>query len=113
LVKYIVVELETPGDSRTMFRLLIDDIVVGESLTAVQAHLLAGEIFGRITVPRQRVRAPETGDQQESMAADDHRLATPRSLAARVAALLRVLDVFDRVSVSPCCRRISRPPDNN
>ena len=52
-VKRIVVELETPGDSRTMFRLRMDDKVVGESLTAVQAHLLVGEILDRISIPRQ------------------------------------------------------------
>jgi hypothetical protein len=52
-VKRIVVELETPGDSRTMFRLRTDDKVVGESLTAVHAHLLVGEILDRISIPRQ------------------------------------------------------------
>lgn len=45
--------LETPGDSRTMFRLLLGNAVVGENLTAVQAHVLVGEILDRITVPRR------------------------------------------------------------
>ncbi len=52
-VKRIVVELETPGDSRTMFRLGLDDKIVGENLTAVQAHLLLGEILDRISIPRR------------------------------------------------------------
>jgi hypothetical protein len=52
-VERIVLELETPGDSRTMFRLLLGNAVVGENLTAVQAHVLVGEILDRITVPRR------------------------------------------------------------
>lgn len=52
-VERIVLELETPGDSRTMFRLLLGNAVVVENLTAVQAHVLVGEILDRITVPRR------------------------------------------------------------
>jgi hypothetical protein len=51
-VERIVIELESPGDSRSQFRLRLDDKVVGENLTAVQAHLLVGEILDRITLPR-------------------------------------------------------------
>jgi hypothetical protein len=51
-VERIVIELETPGDSRSLFRLRLDNKVVGEKLTAVQAHLLVGEILDRITLPR-------------------------------------------------------------
>ena len=51
-VERIILELETPGDSRSLFRLRLDDKVVGENLTAVQAHLLVGEILDRITLPR-------------------------------------------------------------
>ena len=47
-VKRVVVELETPDDSRTMFQLGLDDKIIGENLTAVQAHLLVGEILNRI-----------------------------------------------------------------
>ena len=52
-IKGIVIELETPGDSRTMFRLRLDDNVVGKNLTAVQTHLLVGEILDRISIPRR------------------------------------------------------------
>ena len=51
-VERIVIELETPGESRSLFRLRLDNKVVGEHLTAVQAHLLVGEILDRITLPR-------------------------------------------------------------
>jgi hypothetical protein len=51
-VERIVIELETPDDSRSLFRLRLDNKVVGENLTAVQAHLLVGEILDRITLPR-------------------------------------------------------------
>jgi hypothetical protein len=53
-VERIVVELEIPGDSRSLFRLRLDNKVVGENLTAV--HLLVGEILDRITLPRPAER---------------------------------------------------------
>jgi hypothetical protein len=52
----IVIELETPGDSRSMFRLRLDNTIVGEGLTAAQAHLLVGDILNRITLPRRSAR---------------------------------------------------------
>ena len=53
-VKQIVVELETPGDyEEQCFELGLDDKIVGENLTAVQAHLLVGEILDRISIPRR------------------------------------------------------------
>ena len=55
-VERIVIELETPGDSGGLFRLRLDNKVVGENLTAVQAHLLVGEILDRITLPRPFTR---------------------------------------------------------
>ena len=51
-VERIVIELESPGDSRSLFRLRLDDKVAGENLTAAQTHLLVGEILDRITLPR-------------------------------------------------------------
>ena len=44
----VVVETESPGDLGTMFRLHIDSKQIGEGLTAVQAHILVGEILERI-----------------------------------------------------------------
>jgi hypothetical protein len=51
----IRVESETPGDSRTMFRLRIGEKMVGENLTAMQAHLLVGEILQRIVLGRPMI----------------------------------------------------------
>ena len=51
MVRQIVIELEAPGDSRTMFRLCIDANPIADDLTAAQAHILIGEIFERITLP--------------------------------------------------------------
>jgi hypothetical protein len=53
-VERIVIELEIPGDSRSLFRLRLDNKVVGENLTAVQTHLLVGEILDRITAEAGR-----------------------------------------------------------
>jgi hypothetical protein len=55
-VERIVIELETPGDSRSLFRLRLDNKVVGENLTAAQTHLLVGEILDRVTLPRRSTR---------------------------------------------------------
>jgi hypothetical protein len=57
MLRQIVVEAETAGDSRTMFRLRIDANVIAEGLTAAQAHLLVGEILDRFTLPKQDDRA--------------------------------------------------------
>jgi hypothetical protein len=52
VISRITIEAETPGDSRTMFRLRIDDKAIAEGLTSAQAHLLVGEALGRMTLPR-------------------------------------------------------------
>ena len=63
MVKQIVIETEAPGDSRTLFRLRIDSTSIAEGLTAVQAHMLVGEILERITVPKSSSEpAPDTLD---------------------------------------------------
>lgn len=56
MLRQIVVEAETVGDSRTMFRLRIDANVIAEGLTAAQAHLLVGEILDRFTLPKHEDR---------------------------------------------------------
>jgi hypothetical protein len=55
-VERIIIELETPDDSRSLFRLRLDNKVVRENLTAAQAHLLVGEILDRTTLPRPFTR---------------------------------------------------------
>jgi hypothetical protein len=50
----IIIETETPDESRTMFRVHLDAKVVGEGLTAVQAQLVAGEIIERLVLPRKK-----------------------------------------------------------
>jgi hypothetical protein len=49
----IIIEAETPGDSRTLFRITLAQKVIGEELTAAEAHLLVGEILERIALPRR------------------------------------------------------------
>ena len=58
MVGRILIELETPNDSRSMFRLIVDEAVVGETLTAAQTHILVGEILDRITIPRRAKDGP-------------------------------------------------------
>jgi hypothetical protein len=52
MIARITIEAQTPGDSRTMFRVLINEKAIAEDLTAAQAHLLAGEALDRMTLPR-------------------------------------------------------------
>jgi hypothetical protein len=60
MLSQIVIEAETPGDLRTMFRLRINASVIAEDLTEVQAELLVGEILERIALPRS-VAGPASG----------------------------------------------------
>ena len=52
----IILETETADDFRAMFRLHIDDKPIGAGLTAVQAHLLVGDILEKVTLPNGRSR---------------------------------------------------------
>jgi hypothetical protein len=72
----ITLELETPGDSRTMFRVYVDDDLVGESLTAVQAHILVGRALDRISLPQVRragITQP-TGEQSNTNGTNNDQL---------------------------------------
>jgi hypothetical protein len=57
----IHVEAEAPGDSATLFRLRIDERIVGEGLTAAQTHLLVGEILSRMAPPPAVTVIPDQG----------------------------------------------------
>jgi hypothetical protein len=69
MVRQIVIEPETPGDSRTMFRLRIDASLIADDLTAVQAHVLAGEILERITLSKSSEGASPIADSDAAMIA--------------------------------------------
>lgn len=47
----IVIQSETPGDSMTMFRVVIGERVIAERLTAAQVHILIGDILERLVHP--------------------------------------------------------------
>jgi hypothetical protein len=69
MVRQIVIEPETPGDSRTMFRLRIDASLIADDLTAVQAHVLAAEILERITLPKSSEGASPIAESDAAMIA--------------------------------------------
>ncbi|HME85067.1 MAG TPA: hypothetical protein VKG91_11090 [Roseiarcus sp.] len=69
MVRQIVIELETPGDSRTMFRLRIDASLIANDLTAAQAHVLAGEILELITMPTSSDEASPATEPDAAMRA--------------------------------------------
>ena len=48
----VIIEPEEPGDSRALFRLLVGEKVVAEGMTAVQIHILIGEILEQMTLQR-------------------------------------------------------------
>jgi hypothetical protein len=52
----IIIETETP-DERAMFRVLVDDKLIGEGLTAAQSQLVAAEVIERLVLPRKKPRS--------------------------------------------------------
>jgi hypothetical protein len=78
MLRQIVVEAETPGDSRTMFRLRIDANLIAEDLTTAQAHLLVGEILERIALPKRPPTLPS--DDAEQPSSDSAALPLGRAL---------------------------------
>jgi hypothetical protein len=83
MARQIVIEAETPGDSRTMFRLRIDANLIAEELTAVQAHILIGEILERIAVPKPSELAP--------LAPESDATPPPASLLSRGRSRMRTM----------------------
>jgi hypothetical protein len=57
----IVIEPETPGDSGSLFRLLVGEKVIAEGLTAAQAHILIGDILEKMALPKETPPAKEKG----------------------------------------------------
>jgi hypothetical protein len=53
-----VIEPETPGDSRSLFRLLVGEKVIAEGLTAAQAHIFIGDILEKMTLSKKTHAAP-------------------------------------------------------
>lgn len=52
-MRQIVIEAETPDNSRTMFRLRLDESVTAEGLTSAQAQIAVGEILEEIITMQQ------------------------------------------------------------
>src|ERR1700722_9526752 len=52
----IVIEPEVPGDSRSLFRLLVGEKVGAEGMTAAQIHILVGDILEKGRFKRKRRR---------------------------------------------------------
>ena len=68
MLRQIVIEAETPGNSRTMFRLRMDASIIADGLTAVQAHVLVGEILERVAIPKSFHLSAEALVAQQSPA---------------------------------------------
>jgi hypothetical protein len=47
----IVIQSERPGDSTTLFRLMLGQKLIAKNMTAVQVHILVGEILERLVRP--------------------------------------------------------------
>jgi hypothetical protein len=57
--KGVVIEPETPGDSRSLFRPLVGEKIIAERLTAAQAHNLIGDILEKMTLPKETAATRE------------------------------------------------------
>ena len=53
----IVIEPEVPGDSRSLFRLLVGEKVVAEGMTAAQIHILVGDILEKGALQKEAATA--------------------------------------------------------
>jgi hypothetical protein len=51
-VKTISIEAESPHDPASLFQLSIDGKIVGVHLTAVQTHILVGDILEKVALPK-------------------------------------------------------------
>ncbi len=66
VVRQIVIEAETPCDSRTMFRLRMDASAIADGLTAVQVHVLVGRSWSELR-RRSQCAAPSSHPAAEAM----------------------------------------------
>ena len=57
-MRQIVIEAETPDDSRSLFRLSVDENVVAEGLTSAQAQIAVGEILEATTKEQPKFPNP-------------------------------------------------------
>ena len=46
----IIIDMEVPDDHRSLFRVLIGDKLIAETLTSAQSHLLVGDILERLVL---------------------------------------------------------------
>lgn len=54
----IVIQSEKPGNSASLFRLMIGQKLIAKNMTAVQVHILVGEILERLVQPKSLAMAP-------------------------------------------------------
>jgi hypothetical protein len=47
----IIIQTESPGAPRTLFRIAIGDKIIAEDMTVGQAYMLAGDILERLVRP--------------------------------------------------------------
>jgi hypothetical protein len=52
----IIIEPETPGESRSLFRLLVGEKVIAGGMTAAQTHILIGDILEKMALPERAPR---------------------------------------------------------
>ena len=62
MIRQIVIEAEPHGDSKSMFRLSIDAILIAKGVTVGQACYLVGEVLRRTVPPEEAETAPFDAD---------------------------------------------------
>jgi hypothetical protein len=86
----IAIELETPGDSRTMFRLLVDERLIAKEMTSAQAHVLVGDILERLALPKElRENDGQLGDLDWSQQWTALGLTPPAKTGSKIEGLRR------------------------
>jgi hypothetical protein len=67
----IVIEQEEPGDSRTLFRLLVGDRLVAEGITATQIHILVGDILEKMMLQKGQSGAAAADPSRATISDED------------------------------------------
>jgi hypothetical protein len=70
-MRQIVIEAETPDNSRTMFRLRLDETLVGECLTSAQAQIGVGVILEEIIAGQPNFPDPWPSFDEQPTYADN------------------------------------------
>jgi hypothetical protein len=85
MIRQIVIQAQPHDDSKSMFRLSIDALLIAKGVTVGQACYLVGEILGRIGAPDAETATFDVDDGAEARHETE---GAPATLEVRAASVL-------------------------